>query len=64
MFSLNLDRTFHDLLIQNQKVVTQLIVPDTLFPQIREKLNSFNCNSRVLFPGIDGYARYFRNHTG
>ena len=64
VFSLNLDRTFHDLLIQNQKVVTQLIVPDTLFPQIREKLNSFNCNSRVLFPGIDGYARYFRNHTG
>ena len=64
VFSLNLDRTFHDLLIQNQKVVTQRIVPDRLFPQIREKLNSFNCNSRVLFPGIDGYARYFKNHTG
>jgi hypothetical protein len=27
------------------------------------RLNDFNCNSRVLFPGIDGYARYFKNHT-
>jgi len=63
VFSLNLHRTFHDLLIQNQKVVVQLIIPADLFSVIRTKLNDFNCNSRVLFPGIDGYARYFRNHT-
>jgi len=63
VFSLNLGRTFHDLLIQNQKVVVQLMIPAHLFQAIRFKLNDFNCNSRVLFPGIDGYARYFKNHT-
>jgi hypothetical protein len=63
VFSLNLSRTFHDLLIQNQKVFEQVTVPAPLFPDIRRKLNDFNCNSRVLFPGIDGYARYFKNHT-
>jgi hypothetical protein len=63
VFSLNLRRTFHELLIQNRKVFEQLTVRATLFPEIRRRLNDFNCNSRVLFPGIDGYARYFKNHT-
>jgi hypothetical protein len=63
VFSLNLHRTFHELLIQNQKVVVQLVIPAHLFTAIRTKLNDFNCNSCVLFPGIDGYARYFKNHT-
>jgi len=63
VFSLNLNRKFHDLVIQNQKVFEQLNVSAKLFPDIRNKLNDFNCNSRMLFPGIDGYARYFKNHT-
>ena len=63
VFSLNLNRKFHDLMIQNQKEVMQLTISATLFPEIRARLNDFNCNSRVLFPGIDGYARYFKNHT-
>jgi len=63
VFSLNLCRAFHELLIQNRKVYEQLIVSTTLFPQIRRRLNDFNCNSRVLFPDIDGYARYFKNYT-
>ena len=63
VFSLNLNRSFHDLLIQNQKEYEQLVVSTSLFPEIRNKLNDFNCNSRVLFPGIDGYGRYFKNHT-
>jgi hypothetical protein len=63
VFSLNLNRTFHDLLIQNQKEYNKLTVSSSLFPEIRKKLNEFNCNSRVLFPGIDGYARYFKNHS-
>jgi hypothetical protein len=64
VFALNLSRTFHDLLIQNEKVFEELTVSATLFQQIRRRLNDFNCNSRVLFPGIDGYARYFKNYTG
>jgi hypothetical protein len=63
VFSLNLRRSFHDLLIQNQKVMEQLTIPASMFTEIRTRLNDFNCNSRVLFPGIDGYARYFKNHT-
>lgn len=63
VFSLNLQRTFQDLVDRNKKVTDQVIIPYTLFPEIRKRLNDFNCNSRVLFPGIDGYARYFRNHT-
>jgi hypothetical protein len=63
VFSLNLNHTFHDLLIQNQKEYNKLTVRSSLFPEIRKKLNEFNCNSRVLFPGIDGYARYFKNHS-
>lgn len=63
VFSLNLSRSFHDLLIQNQKVMEQLTIPASMFSEIRTRLNDFNCNSRVLFPGIDGYARYFKNHT-
>jgi hypothetical protein len=63
VFSLNLQRQFHELLRQNRKVFEQLTVSAALFPEIRKRLNDFNCNSRVLFPGIDGYGRYFRNPT-
>lgn len=63
VFSLNLERTFHDLLTENMKTLEQVIVRAELFPEIRRRLNEFNCNSCVLFPGIDGYARYFKNHT-
>jgi hypothetical protein len=44
-------------------VVEQLTVSSALFPEMRRRLNDFNCNSRTLFPGVDGYARYFKNHT-
>lgn len=63
VFSLNLERSFDALVVQNSKIVDRLTIAAPLFPDIRERLNEFNCNSRVLFPGIDGYARYFRNHT-
>jgi hypothetical protein len=63
VYSLNLRRSFNDLVIQNEKEFVNLIVPRSLFAEIRSKLNDFNCNSRVLFPGIDGYARYFKNHS-
>jgi hypothetical protein len=63
VFSFNLDDTFDDLAIKNQKEIKRLTIQSSLLPQIRERLNDFNCNSRVLYPGIDGYARYFQNHT-
>jgi hypothetical protein len=62
VFSLDVAQRFHDLFIKNQKVYDQLTVNQTLFPEIRARLNEFNCNSRVLFPGIDGYAKHFQNY--
>jgi hypothetical protein len=61
VFSLNVQRPFHDVFVANEKVFKKVIVSKDLFPKIRRRLNDFNCNSRVLFPGIDGYARYFKN---
>jgi hypothetical protein len=63
VYSLNLHKSFNDLVIQNEKEFVKLTIPTSLFAEIRSRLNDFNCNSRVLFPGIDGYARYFKNHT-
>ena len=63
VYSLNMRRPFHDLVLQNEKKFRILTVCASLFTDIRNKLNEFNCNSRVLFPGIEGYAWYFKNHT-
>jgi len=63
VYSMNLQRSFHDLVLENYKEITKLVVPASLFADIRDKLNEFNCNSRVLFPGIEGYGWYFRNLT-
>ncbi len=63
VYSMNLRRSFDELVVQNEKEVKKLIVSSAIFVEIRSRLNEFNCNSRVLFPGIDGYSRYFKNHT-
>ena len=63
VFSLNLKKSFNDLVIKNDKEFKKLIIDKSLFSNIRIKLNDFNCNSRILFSGIDGYARYFKNYT-
>jgi hypothetical protein len=61
VFALNVQRSFQQLAAEHHKTVHKLIVRKSLFPDIRRRLNDFNCNSRVLFPGIDGYGRYFKN---
>jgi hypothetical protein len=63
VFSLDMEQRFHDLFVANEKVHKVIRVSSRLFPQIRKRLNDFNCNRRVLFPGIDGFAMYFQNHT-
>jgi hypothetical protein len=63
VFSLSRIYSFHQLLVRNQKEYRKITIDRNLFGRIREKLNAFNCNSRVLLPGIDGYAQYFQNHT-
>jgi hypothetical protein len=61
VYSMNLTRRFHDLLPQSQEDFQKLTVPRKLFPGIRRMLNEFNCSSLTLFPGLDGYGRYFKN---
>jgi FRG domain-containing protein len=62
LFSLNMRKTFESLFATNRKVHRKLLVKACLFPDLRRRLNDYNCNRRVLFPGIDGYARSFHNH--
>ena len=52
---------FHDLFIQNEKKHIKIVIPKSIFKDIRQLLNDFNCNSRTLMPGIDGYSKYFQN---
>lgn len=59
--SMNLTKSFHELTTSNEKRYKTLRVSRALFPEIRRFLNDLNCTSRVLFPGIDGFARSFQN---
>ncbi|WP_425617190.1 FRG domain-containing protein [Anatilimnocola sp. NA78] len=61
VFSMNQERTFNDIFTANKKTHRRLVISEKLFPEIRRYLNEMNCTSRVLFPGIDGYARHFNN---
>ena len=63
LFTLNNNQSVSELIKKNDKVLTKIIISRSLYPAIRKHMNDFNCNARVLFPGIDGYARYFKNHT-
>jgi hypothetical protein len=63
LFTLNNTRSISELIEQNEKRVRKIIIKRSVYPAIRKHMNDFNCNARVLFPGIDGYARYFKNHT-
>jgi FRG domain-containing protein len=63
LFTLNNVRPISELIEQNHKGVLKVKIDRVLFPMIRKHMNDLNCNARVLFPGIDGYARYFKNHT-
>lgn len=63
LFSMNIKKNFHELFISNQKRYRKYVFNKSLRPQLLRKLNEVNCNSRILFPGMDGYARYYQNHT-
>lgn len=62
VFSLNVDMTFQELMELNRKEYKKIVVGKDLIRPARRRLNEFNCNRRVLFPGIDGYAQYYQNH--
>jgi hypothetical protein len=53
---------FDHWLAQHPALYRRLIIPGVLKWEIRDKLDQANITERVLFPGLDGLARWLRRH--
>jgi hypothetical protein len=64
LFSLMSDATsvLDDWLIKHPDVYRRVIIPAELKWEIRDKLDQANITERVLFPGLDGLARWLKRH--
>jgi hypothetical protein len=47
---------------QRGKLARKLLIPASLKPEIREKLDQSNINERVIYPGLDGIARWLKRY--
>jgi FRG domain len=47
---------------QSGKLARKLLIPAALKPEIREKLDQSNINERVIYPGLDGTARWLTRY--
>jgi hypothetical protein len=57
------DADFEDWLKnQRGKLARKLLVPASLKPEIREKLDQSNINERVIYPGLDGIALWLKRY--
>jgi len=64
LFSIMSDATsvLDNWLIKRPEVYRRLIIPAKLKWEIRDKLDQSNITERVLFPGLDGLARWLKRH--
>jgi hypothetical protein len=53
---------FDNWLIQHPGIYRRIIIPKELKWEIRDKLDQANITERVLFPGLDGLARWLKRH--
>ena len=61
LFSLDTSIPFQAQFTANRKQFRKFVFDASLRPRLLKKLNEMNCNSRVLFPGVDGYSRFYQN---
>jgi len=58
----NPNRTISEWLSTTEVRYFRIVIPSDLKWEIRDKLDQSNINERVLFPGLDGLARWLKRH--
>jgi hypothetical protein len=61
-FMSSAEASLDDWLARHPELVRRVDVPASLKREARDKLDQANITERVLFPGLDGIARWLRRH--